>query len=125
MNGMKPEPITCPACNEESFLKRTAKYDGFIKTGATLSCAACGHEFDGETQVPFRERLAPKVFDSSERPHAPEIFRSEEIGCCCRYCEQYVVNPFVQRCALHGRAVEATDTCGDFARKQDPDATDV
>jgi len=44
----------------------------------------------------------------------PDIFAEDEKGRNCRYCKHYVVNPFTQRCGLHGRTVEATDTCEDF-----------
>jgi len=57
---------------------------------------------------------APKVFTEAEKPGAPQVFKEAEKGRFCRYCRHYVVNPFAQRCALHRREVEATDTCSRF-----------
>jgi hypothetical protein len=57
---------------------------------------------------------APKVFSEDEKAVAPKVFKEGEKGRFCRYCRHYVVNPFTQRCALHRRAVEATDTCPQF-----------
>jgi hypothetical protein len=56
----------------------------------------------------------PRVFSDDERPDAPKVFKETEKGRFCRYCKHYVVNPFVQRCALHRKSVEATDTCSRF-----------
>jgi hypothetical protein len=57
---------------------------------------------------------APRIFSDEEKPVAPELFKEAEKGRFCRYCKHYVVNPFVQRCARHGKEVEATDTCREF-----------
>ena len=38
----------------------------------------------------------------------------------CRYCAEYVVNPFLQRCGLHRCEVQATDTCPHFRPKPPP-----
>lgn len=119
---MTPEAIQCSACGEASFLKRTPSYEGFRKTGEILSCAACGHVFEAESAVPFRERNRPRVFAPDDRPQKVQIFHSDEAGRCCRHCEHYVVNPFVQRCALHNRVVEATDFCERFSRRRDQNA---
>jgi hypothetical protein len=36
----------------------------------------------------------------------------------CRYCRQYVVNPFTQKCMLHERETSATDSCEQFETKK-------
>ena len=64
----------------------------------------------------------PKVFSDDEKPGAPKVFKEDEKGRFCRYCRHYVVNPFVQRCSLHKRAVEATDTCPRFEKAPDPES---
>jgi hypothetical protein len=46
------------------------------------------------------------------------LFAEEERGRMCRYCREYVVNPFLQRCGLHRCEVEATDTCPRFEPKK-------
>ncbi len=57
---------------------------------------------------------SPKVFSDDEKTVAPKVFKEAEKGRFCRYCRHYVVNPFLQRCALRRREVEATDTCPQF-----------
>jgi len=109
--------ILCPQCGEESFLRREPVYDGFRKTGEKLTCAACGHRFESESEVPFKGAKGPGVFGPADRSRKPDLFAGDEVR-NCRRCEHYVVNPFVQRCVLHGRTVEATDGCADFAAKR-------
>lgn len=117
--------IQCPACHKESFLRREPVYEGFQKTGETLSCVSCGHRFASEKDVPFIKREKPKIFSDADRSARIEIFTSDEKGRNCRHCKHYVKNPFVQRCGLHQMEVAASDCCADFTPKpDDPDADD-
>lgn len=114
------DSIQCPACGEASLLKRAPRYDdNFRKIGERLSCAACGHLFEDEAEVPFTKRAAPKIFDDDDRPRTPRIFSDDEHGGTCLHCRNYIVNPFTQRCGLHNRVVEATDTCKQFVARAD------
>lgn len=106
--------ITCPSCGAESFLRRKPLYDGFKKVGEELSCSACGFAFKSEAEVPFKACGKPRLFDGKDLPARPRVFSGEESARLCRYCAEYIVNPFTQRCALHKKSVEATDTCPDF-----------
>lgn len=108
--------IICTACKEESLLKREPLYEGFKKVGERLTCAACGHEYAAEAEVPFKQQAKPKVFDESDASRTIKVFRENEADRLCRHCRHYVVNPFLQRCGKHGRLVEATDTCRDFEK---------
>ena len=112
--------ILCPACGEESLLKRAPKYDGFKKVGESLLCESCGHVFASEQDVPLKGHARSAVFDESARPAAPRVFRGDENARMCRYCADYMVNPFVQRCVRHKREIQATDTCAQFRAKPDP-----
>ena len=121
MKGRDPAKVAlrCPACGQESWLSRKPTYDGFAKVGETLACALCGHVFASEEDVPFTDGR-PKVFAESDRPRPVKVFREDEKGRMCRYCAEYVVNPFLQRCARHKCEVEATDTCPHFTPKPPP-----
>lgn len=121
MKGREPAQVElhCPACGQDSWLARKPKYDGFAKVGETLACALCGHVFASEAEIPFKDRR-PKVFSESDRPRPVKVFREDEKGKMCRYCAEYVVNPFLQRCSLHRCEVEATDTCPHFTPKPPP-----
>ena len=111
----KPVEMICPACSAEALLVRTLKYDGFTKVGETLKCAACGHEFAAEQDVPFKTVRKIQVFDESDAARKIVLFRDDEKQRACRYCTHYLVNPFTQRCAIHKKDVEATDICAQFA----------
>lgn len=106
--------IVCPACGDETLLKREPRYEGFKKVGETLSCLSCGHVFDSDEDIVFKTASRPDVFGDEDRPRGIDVFRSDEKGRNCRHCRHYVVNPFTQRCGLHHRKVEATDVCADF-----------
>ena len=111
--------LRCPACGRDSWLRRAPIYDGFTKTGEALTCALCGHAFASEAEIPFKDNR-PKVFSEADRPRPVKVFREDEKGQMCRYCAEYVVNPFLQRCGLHRCEVQATDTCPHFKPKPPP-----
>jgi len=117
----RPDPdkveLRCSACDQDSWLKREKKYDGFTPVGETLSCALCGHVFASEDEIEFIGSRKPKVFTEADRPRPVRVFEKGENDKMCRYCAEYVVNPFLQRCALHQCEVEATDTCPHFRPK--------
>ena len=94
--------IFCPSCRQESAVKVVKKYDGFTLVGEIDTCAFCGYEFVEEE---------PEVI--KERP--PGWVNDKELKKLCHRCRHYVINPFVQKCVLHDREVEATDTCSDFS----------
>ncbi len=114
--------IVCSVCGADTLVVRTPKYDGFTRVGETLKCASCGHEYTAESEVPFKHRKQVSVFDASDASSKVVVFREDEKGRLCRYCRNYIVNPFVQRCGLRQKFVEATDTCADFAEKPAPQA---
>lgn len=111
--------VVCPACGEETLVKREPVYDGFKKIGEKRTCASCGHEFGDDEDVPTVNPKKPGIFSDDDMPEMPSIFSAEERAKCCRYCKHYVVNPFVQRCGLHEKEVEATDLCYDFEKAEE------
>lgn len=122
MAGREPAKVElrCPACGRDSWLLRKPKYDGFTKVGEALTCALCAHEFASEADIPFKAGQRPQVFSEDDRPRPVKVFREDEKGRMCRYCAEYVVNPFLQRCGLHRCEVQATDTCPHFKPKPPP-----
>ena len=111
--------IRCQACGKDSWLSRKPKYDGFTRVGEQLLCALCGHEFGSESEIEFKDSGRPRVFTEADKPRPVKVFSEDEKGRMCRYCAEYVVNPFVQRCGLHQCEVEATDTCPHFRPKEE------
>lgn len=120
MTEDKKVEIICSACGKESFVMRKPIYEGFKKIGETLSCAACGHVYASEAEVPFKTETRPRIFTEADRSRQVHVFEKNEASRLCRYCAHYVVNPFMQWCGHHRREVEATDTCDDFIPRQPP-----
>jgi len=121
----QPVAIICPACGEDTLLRREPVYEGFKRAGEKLSCTACGHVFANEAAVPFKAKAAVPGFGRQDLPPPPRVFGEQEVratvGRLCRHCIHYVVNPFLQRCGRSNREVEATDTCNQFAPKNPPE----
>ncbi|MBL7114176.1 MAG: hypothetical protein ISS35_00290 [Kiritimatiellae bacterium] len=107
----------CPACGEQTFIRREPIYDGFQKVGDKRFCSDCGYEFE-EEETPQSPKANPlkDIFGDDTDNDDPDIFSDTERQRCCRYCKHYIVNPFTQRCGLHERDVDATDLCKDFER---------
>lgn len=111
-----PVEIICSHCGAEALLTREPVYEGFKKTGETLSCSACGFVFASEADIPFKAAAAaPEIFTEADRSKPVKVFDEGENRRICRYCANYVVNPFVQFCAHHKKEVQATDSCPAFA----------
>ena len=111
--------IGCPACGEVTLLRREPVYEGFTKTGESLSCSGCGKTFASEEEVPFKDESRPAVFSEADKSAALEVFDESEKHRVCRYCVNFTVNPFTQWCSLHRKEVEATDTCDKFTKRQE------
>lgn len=119
MSSPKPLEILCLVCGADTIIVRQPIYDGFKRIGDTFKCAACGHEYASEEQVPFKLKKRPGVFDESDESRKVSVFHESEKGATCRFCRHYVVNPFTQRCGLSFSPVEATDSCERFAVPDD------
>lgn len=121
----KPVEINCPGCGRVTLLLRQPRYEGFTKVGESLSCASCGHVFAGEEEVPFKQARRVQVFTEADRSKVAKVFDEGENARLCRYCANYVVNPFMQWCGHHRKEVESTDTCAAFQPKPPPKAEPV
>jgi len=119
---MSAVEIICRNCGADTLLKREALYDGFLKTGEKLICSSCGFEYASESEVPFKAKAdEPQVFTEADRSAKVEVFEEGESQQLCRYCANYIVNPFTQFCAIHKKEVQATDTCGQFEQSTEKD----
>ncbi|HEY5653106.1 MAG TPA: hypothetical protein VIR63_01910 [Pontiella sp.] len=102
-------------CGKDTLLKREPKYDGLTKTGEKLTCSSCGFEYASETEVPFQEKATtPKIFTDADRSAKIEVFEDGENQQLCRYCANYIINPFTQFCSIHKKEVQSTDSCRQF-----------
>ena len=112
--------MMCPVCGKETLVIKEPVYEGFTRIGERMKCAVCGHTFEAPADhAPARK--TPAIFTEADRPAAVKIFADGENRTICRYCKNYLVNPFTQRCALHQKEVQATDTCDDFSSRSEPE----
>ena len=122
---MKTVEIICRNCGADTLLQREALYDGFTKTGEKLICSACSFEYASEEDVPFKTKKAePVIFTDDDRAEKVEVFDENENAGLCRYCANYIVNPFTQFCSLHKKEVQATDSCAQFEKAAQKEASD-
>lgn len=115
----------CKACGQTGLFVTRPVFDGFTKVGEVRVCATCGAEQDPAPGTPTAGEPGPRknaLFDqvfggeSVERIH---VFQGDEHRRICGHCRHYLVNPFTQRCGLHMKEVQATDSCGSFEAKPD------
>ncbi len=92
--GNEGRKFFCVSCGQESLVKIVTRYDGFTPAGEMEVCAFCGADSPGE--IPSESGL-------------PEGLRREGPRRVCYLCAEYVLNPFVQKCSLTGKEVEALD----------------
>ena len=119
---MSAVEIICRNCGADTLLNREAIYEGFSKSGEKLICSTCGFEYASEEEVPFKsKKVDPVIFTEADQTAKVEVFDEEENKSICRYCANYIINPFTQFCAIHKKEVQATDTCGQFAQSEEKD----
>lgn len=119
---MSAVEIICTTCGADTLLKREAIYDGFTKTGEKLICSSCGFEYADEAAVPFKKKNeGPVIFTEADRSAKIDIFDDQENRRLCRYCANYLINPFTQFCSRHKKEVQATDTCPQFEESKEPE----
>jgi hypothetical protein len=122
---MSAVEIICRNCGADTLLKREPVYDGFTKVGEKLLCSSCGHDYVDESAVPFKaENTKPRIFTDADRSAKIEVFDENETSLLCRYCANYIVNPFTQFCSIHKKEVQATDSCAQFERATNRNASD-
>ena len=114
------DPIQCPHCGADSFLKKESVMDGWAKVGEVLKCASCSAVI-AKVQKPEPE--TKKTSDAAER--LKQFLGAEEEETIplsldpadkrfCKDCVNLIQHPFVLRCALDGHAVNPMDDCDRF-----------
>jgi len=112
----------CPQCEKPTLFTSEAVYEGFSKVGEVMKCTECGHEM-ADTDIEAASSLAPKpeVFGEEDQPESMRLVGQGDPLKTCRHCQHYVENPFTQRCSLHRKEVQATDSCERFEVRKEED----
>ena len=122
---MSAVEIICRNCGADTLLNREAIYDGFTKAGEKLTCSSCGFVYTDPNDVPYKKNTsAPVIFTEADRSQKIEVFDESENKNLCRYCANYIVNPFTQFCAIHKKEVQSTDSCNRFEEAVESDNAD-
>ena len=114
--------MLCPHCGEKTLAKGKKVFDeNFSPAGVKFVCAFCGGELENSPaasvsapskQEEAAERLSrllggEKVAKAAFAPEADD-------GHFCLHCRNFVKHPFMNRCALTMKEVQAIDSCGKF-----------
>ncbi len=118
------EKIICPVCGEPSVAKLTAKLDGFKKVGDLLTCLVCGAELgpvaapDAEGAVQEDRKLHDLGLLLGAAPEARvRLTAAPAEQRFCKDCANFLEHPFVTRCALDNRPVEAMGDCPNYRKR--------
>lgn len=112
--------LFCPVCAKETLVIKEPVYEGFTRVGERMKCAVCGHCMAAPAAPPPPAKKVPALFADDDLPAPVKLFAEGENRTICRYCRNYLINPFKQWCGLHLKEVEATDTCGQFEARLEP-----
>lgn len=122
---MKPgDPIKCPHCGADSFLKKESVMDGWTKVGEVLKCVSCSaviadcaaEEPAGQKQSAASDRL--KQFLGVDGVETVKVSLTKDDRQFCKDCKHIVAHPFQLRCMLTGNEVNPMDDCPEFKRKK-------
>ena len=115
------EKIICPHCCEKSFVREKKNYDeAFVLKKVEFVCALCGRKL--EKKDPEKSGAAGKN-SASDRLSA--LLGGEKVqkisfapeagdGRFCLHCVNYIKHPFLNRCGLTLKEIQATDSCEHF-----------
>ncbi|MBQ7694969.1 MAG: hypothetical protein IJT50_07565 [Lentisphaeria bacterium] len=121
MNGGRK--VLCPHCGEKTLVRERKVFDeNFSPVGVKFVCAFCG----GELELPSASDSVPapsKQEEAAERLSrllggeraAKAAFAPEaDDGHFCLHCRNFVKHPFMNRCGLTMKEVQAIDSCEKF-----------
>ena len=118
MEANESGEIICPTCCRKTLVIRQPIFEGLRKTGEEFKCTECGTVFSEDEEVEFVRPEKPGIFKDDLLPEKPAVFEDDEV-ILCRHCKHYLENPFTQRCMLRHKEVQATDSCENFASKEE------
>ncbi len=114
------DPIQCPHCGADSFLKKESVMDGWTKVGEVLKCASCSaviarvQESESGTKKASDAAERLKRFLGAEKEETLHLSLDQADKRFCKDCVNLIQHPFVLRCSLDGRAVNPMDDCDRF-----------
>ena len=120
----KQTRIKCPHCGEYAFFKEKKIYDdSFALKGVKYICFLCGGEADITPEKNTSKNSDSKLDKLSEFLGGESVSKvsldlaCDEVRFCC-HCTHFIKHPFINRCGLTLKEVEATDSCGNFKAQE-------
>ena len=114
--------VVCPHCGERTLAKEKKILDeNFSPVGVKFVCAFCGGELEAPAaaspSAPSKEKEAAERLSRllggetvAKVGFAPEA----DDGRFCLHCKNFIKHPFMNRCGLTMKEVQAIDSCEKF-----------
>ena len=101
------------------------KLDGFRKVGEVLVCMLCGAELEsvdasssaGAAQTTNKLNDLSLLLGAVPSARA-RLTAADDEQRFCKDCAHFLPHPFVDRCELDNRPVEAMDDCPEYQKRQ-------
>ena len=114
--------VLCPHCGEKTLAKEKKLLDeSFSPVGVKFVCAFCGGELEmpaaAAAPAPSKEKEAAERLSrllGGERVAKAAFAPEADDGHFCLHCKNFVKHPFMNRCGLTMREVQAIDSCEKF-----------
>lgn len=120
------EKILCPHCGEKSFLKEKKCFDdSFALKEVKFFCALCGGEIRNTSEkspAPSKAAAAAERLSAllgGEKVARVTFAPEADDGHFCLHCRNFIKHPFMNRCGLTLKEVEATDSCDSFEKSEE------
>lgn len=118
------EKINCPHCGEKSFVREKKCFDdAFVLKKVLFVCALCGKPL--EDKAPNRSGVSGKnnaadrlsALLGGEKVQKISFAPDASDGRFCLHCVNYIKHPFMNRCGVTLKEIQATDSCELFEAK--------
>ena len=114
--------VLCPHCGEKTIAKEKKLLDeNFSPVGVKFVCAFCGGELEMASAAyassPSKEQEAAERLSrllGGEKAAKAAFVPEADDGHFCLHCKNFVKHPFMNRCGLTMKEVQAIDSCEKF-----------
>ena len=114
--------VLCPHCGERTLVKeKKILDDNFSPVGVKFVCAFCGGELENPASasvpVPSKQEKAAERLSrllGGEKVAKVGFAPESDDGHFCLHCKNFIKHPFMNRCGLTMKEVQAIDGCEKF-----------
>ena len=114
--------VLCPHCGEKTLVRERKVFDeNFSPAGVKFVCAFCGGELEppsaAAAPAPSKEKEAAERLSrllGGEKVTKAAFAPEADDGHFCLHCRNFIKHPFMNRCGLTMKEVQAIDSCEKF-----------